>query len=162
MGGYQRGSPGGGGGLPIAVNIPLGDQSVRSDSGGTFVGSPTGYSGGNVSQQPLYYQGGGATPRLITRPEGDNRFYAPDGRVFSDQESYERQMKLESGDRGAGFDIAANVATLGIHALAEEQVWSRFEDEETGERPWWAQAGQQVGDISCGVGCEKVCVGTGL
>ena len=159
-GGYQRATPGGGGSLPIAVNIPLGDQSVRSDSGRTFVGSPTGYSGGNVSQQPLYYQpSGGVAPTLTTRPEGDNRYYAPDGRIFSDQDSYERQMKLESGDRGTGFDIAANVATLGIHSLAEEHLWSRFDDEETGERPWYASVGQQVGDITAGWAAKKYVLG---
>ena len=159
-GGYQRATPGGGGSLPIAVNIPLGDQSVRSDSGRTFVGSPTGYSGGNVSQQPLYYQpSGGVAPTLITRPEGDNRYYAPDGRIFSDQDSYERQMNLESGDRGGGFEIGANIASLGLHSLMEDQIWSRFEDEETGERPWWAQAGQVAGDITAGWAAKKYVLG---
>ena len=136
MGGYQRATPGGGGSLPIAVNIPLGNQSVRSDSGGTFVGSPTGYSGGQVVQPygPMAAGGGGGS---------DGRFYAKDGRVFSDEKSYKSQMEKEGQpDRGGGFDIARNVFTLGTHQLGEEHLWSRFDDEETGERPWWATAGQ--------------------
>ena len=159
-GGYQRQTPGGGGSLPIAVNIPFGDQSVRSDTGGTFVGSPAGLRGGNVSQ-PMYYQGGGAAPRLITRPEGDTRFYAPDGRIFSDQESYKRQMELETGekDRGGIFDIGVNIATLGTHQLGEEHLWSRWDDPETGDRPWWATAGQWGQDYAVGEYISKPVLG---
>ena len=158
MGGYQRRSPGGGGGLTIPVTIPGNNQPVRSDTGGTFVGSPTGLRGGNVSQ-PMYYQGGGAAPSLIMGSAGDTRFYSPDGRIFPDQDSYERQMSLESGDRGTEFDIGANIATLGVHMLAEEHLWSRFEDEDTGERPWWAKVGQVGGDAAVGWGLKKYALG---
>ena len=46
MGGYQRATPVGGGSFPISVNIPTGNAPVRSDTGRTYVGSPTGATGG--------------------------------------------------------------------------------------------------------------------
>ena len=161
MGGYQRATPVGGGSFPISVNIPTGNAPVRSDTGRTYVGSPTGATGGGNVAQPLYYQpaGGGAAPMQITIPQGDNRYYAPDGRVFADQESYERQMKLESGDRGTGFDIGANIATLGLHALGEEHLWSRWDDPDTGERPFLAEAGQLATDAATAWGAKKYVLG---
>ena len=154
-GGYQRRSPGGGGGLTIPVTIPGNNQPVRSDSGRTFVGSPTGYSGGHVVQSVRSPLVGGGQMAYTT----NGRFYAPDGRIFADHEAYERQMKLESGDRGTGFDIAANIATLGIHQLGEEHLWSRWDDADTGERPFLAQAGQFATGAATAWGAKKYMLG---
>ena len=68
-------------------------------------------------------------------------------------------MKLESGDRGTGFDIGANIATLGLHALGEEHLWSRWDDPDTGERPFLAQAGQLATDAATAWGAKKYVLG---
>ena len=138
MGGYQRRTPDGGGSLVIPVNIPFGGQPVRSDTGRTYVGSPMGATGGgNVvlpfgppaaggGGQPVRSPAGGGYQYQPMIPQGDTRYYSQDGRIFPDEESYKRQMEKESGDRGGLFDIGANIATLGLHQLGEEHLWSRF------------------------------------
>ena len=153
MGGYQRATPVGGGSFPISVNIPTGNAPVRSDTGRTYVGSPTGATGGGqvvLPMGPMAAGDGGQPVRSPigsgyqpTIPQGDSRYYAKDGRIFPDEESYKRQMEKEGQpDRGGGFDIARNLFTLGTHQLAEEHLWSRWDDPDTGDRPWWATAGQ--------------------
>ena len=150
MGGYQRATPGGGGSFPISVNIPTGNAPVRSDTGRTYVGSPTGATGGGQVVLPMGPMAAGDGGQPIRSPAAvgsgvgnDGRFYAKDGRIFPDEESYKRQMEKEGQpDRGGGFDIARNLFTLGTHQLAEEHLWSRWDDPDTGDRPWWATAGQ--------------------
>ena len=150
MGGYQRATPVGGGSFPISVNIPTGNAPVRSDTGRTYVGSPTGATGGGQVVLPMGPMAAGDGGQPVRSPAAvgsgagnDGRFYAKDGRIFPDEESYKRQMEKEGQpDRGGGFDIARNLFTLGTHQLAEEHLWSRWDDPDTGDRPWWATAGQ--------------------